>query len=205
MSTDDCRGWIDYCDSIATNAIERLPLACDRFGEALYFAKKLIALPCDPKCVKEANWIFGAHVTAYSSVRDAAKADFQSIGCGFPGCALDKERHLTQKDDPVSANKAYHNFRNLRVHWAVPMLELRDQPQTDDLRTGELIRRFRWYFRPIAAEAVQRLQNEKERLTDEEIVRINEFLKDRPAVAFISQKLYLLMRAIEETASQVGA
>lgn len=183
-----------------------LPSASDRFHEALFFAKHAIERPAEKLLNNEVTWLVGAHLSAFISITDAARIDFANADRKFEGSTLDLEIKPGVRDDPVSANKAFRDLRNLRTHLAAPLVVLERRYLVQDLspsgRTGDARPAARWYFKPVAWELVKRLKTPQ--LTEMEVVRFNSYLKDKAMVDVLGQMLLVVRDAMVRSATALG-
>jgi hypothetical protein len=181
----------------------QFPGIYDRFEEARYFLESLVTLkPCDA-CRDAANWFLGAHLSAFIGIDDAARHDFTSLGREYTNTPLSNEFWLRSNDpdpsvrDPLAVNNLCRDLRNLRVHFAEKLVEVRNRILLSDITRGRDPGLPRWYLRQLDALNLSRLKSQ--RLSEFEIHKLNKFLDHKPLVSFLSQNMMVMARTINES------
>jgi hypothetical protein len=209
MLWGDSRGFWEavYGDPLHEQTKRLMPTVSDRFEESVFFAKRALEQPRTEDFCNEVTWYLGAHLSAFISIRDAGRIDYESAGRPFEGSPLARELKLQLNEDPLSANKAYRDLRNLRIHFAVPLVVLSRKVLVFDIARqpvgAELIGEARWYFRPLAWEEVRCLKTPQ--LSELEVARFNRYLRDRPIIDVMGQMLLVVQQVITESARQLDA
>lgn len=141
-------------------------------------------------------------MSAYIGIFDAAKHDVQKMypHLKFEDTPLFKEMRAGPQNqdflyrDPLNATKLYRALRNLRVHFAVPMIVL-------DIR--ELVSSEpHWYVRLIDPPTYRML--ERARLTDLDLMKYNEYLQKETIIDVFARMLGIIRENIDETAKFVA-
>jgi hypothetical protein len=210
----EARGFdlIVHQQDFADNTRMLFPKSVDRYFEACYFAHRFAELEPTVETVALANWISGAHVTAVSSIRDAARSDYRGRyeQLPFDDLPIAKEFFLSPSDphpqqrDPVAANRVYGDLRNLRIHHGRPVVELRETILDQDLAvtSGAPRPRPRYYFAPLLAQDLRLLP--KPRTSPDDATLFNDWASRRAAIAVMYQHLIVLHASLEETASMLS-
>jgi hypothetical protein len=199
----------------ADEVVRRSPAACDRLREAWFFAEKVLELPPDEDNYPAADWYVSAYLAAFTGIRDAAASDFESAGLGesFQTSELATEFFLRSDArvaldrDPLAANRAFWDLRNLRVHYAVPLVALASRPLMVDISRAEgdesVIARCtpkRWFMRAIDIVQHRRLRSPK--LGDADLAKWNEYMQDKPLLEGLGRQLWIKALLIVETATK---
>jgi len=95
--------------------------------------------------------------------------------------------------DPINATKLYRALRNLRVHFAIPMIAL----DTRQLVSSEP----HWYVRLIDSPTYRMLNNA--RLSDLDLRKYNEYLQKETIIDVFARMLAIIRENIDETAKSV--
>jgi hypothetical protein len=192
-----------------------LPSTVDRFLEARFFAKEASSIqPCS-ESIQVVNWHVSACIAAVIAVRDAGQTDFEKLGrpTEFADSVLAQEFYLSSTvadpnfRDPLAVNRAYWDLRNLRVHYAIPLVELRTRVLEEDIADNPAV--FpdagapRWFLRPLM-ESEQRLLKRPQVLR-EELEKFNLWVDTRPMQAVLSQHLVMLASAVTRTSRALAA
>ncbi len=113
-----------------------LPTTIDRYNESRYFAQLLSALEPSEANIPQANWLLSAFFSAVISIREAAEIDITSRGISksdFNKMDIAKEFYRPShspapyENDPLAVNRMFRDIRNLRVHFAVSLVEVKDE------------------------------------------------------------------------------
>ncbi len=190
---------------IDSSVRQLLPSACDRFEEALFFVQLLMSLEVCEANQDAANWCLGAHLVAFIGINDAAEHDFDVIGRNYKESSIKKEFGLKSSDadpflrDPVAIYKIYRDLRNIRTHFGERLLEVSTVMQLADVGTDAGLPR--WYLRQLKTLNFEQLRTP---ISEFEIHKIAEFYK-RPLVAILCQSLYVMARAINESAAALSS
>lgn len=185
-----------------------LPATIDCVREAEFFGTLAADVVPTPDHAAHVNWYMSAFASALSGVRDACKTDFKRSGriAEFEQSPLAQEFFLAHDDpdplprDPMASNRAFWDLRNLRVHHAVPIVELHSHILEEDIAenprapTGAP----RWYLRSIRADEIRLLQNPK--LTDGAVETFNGYVARHPLAVVVFHHLYVLSNAIHSSA-----
>ena len=181
-----------------------MPASSDRFDEAIFFAKRALEEPAHHSNINELNWLVGAHLTAFIGITDAAKIDYERAGREFRCSPFELEVKLLPDEDPVSANRAYRDLRNLRTHFAVPLVVLEQRCLVYDIARGEGDRpKERWYFKRVDWELVRQLN--KPRLCELDVVRFNRYLNHHPIIDVMGQMLFVAYAVLNQSARELDA
>jgi hypothetical protein len=205
-------GWGRLVDEVSFEAViaERLPAACDRFYEARFFGQLARRVPAEIGHTAIVNWYVSAHVTAAIAVRDAAKADFKTLGRmdEFEQSELAMEFFLRSDAldpnlrDPLAVNRAYRDLRNLRVHHAKTLVQLRTRVLEADIAKNPAVSpddaEPRWFLNPLDAQE-RLLLGKKAHVAEEELDGFNRWVDTRPLATVLCQYLFVLAGAIERT------
>lgn len=206
------RGWLQKNMSRHRNERDLLRAAMDRVLEAQFFAEHATQVNPSPQCIDQVNWFLSAFVAALSGVRDAAKADFYRIGhaAAFEHSAIAREFFLVHDDpdpmrrDPRAFNRAFWDMRNLRVHYAVPIVELRTHLLAYDLAENPRARKGapRWYVRPIDPAEIRQLR--KPQISAEGLSRFNDYVSRRPLADVLYHHLCTVVDALDASANELA-
>jgi hypothetical protein len=197
------RGFWSYgIRSLSPLASSALPAATDRYSESQHFAELALSIPPAPKEAARINWYASAHMAAYIGIFDAAKYDVKKMHSRtrFEQTPLYKEMSASPQNenlhykDPVNATKLYRALRNLRVHFAIPMIVL----DTRKLVSNEP----HWYVRLIDPPTYKML--DRSTLTDFDLGRYNEYLQKETMIDVFARMLAIIRENIEETAKFVA-
>jgi len=191
--------------SFTKQVLEVLPATCDRFNESRYFIKLLSELQEIEENLTEANWIISGHLAAVISILDAAEVDFDSAGRKW-GKEIDianenflrSDTEISFDRDPLAINQAYRDIRNLRVHYAIPVVCLGKNKLLE--LSGFTGISETWYFCKIYYKKHQKLRSRK-KMGNNEIHNFNNYIQQKPLITLASHHLYILYRAICDTAN----
>jgi len=195
--------WPSGNRSLSSAASGALPSVADRYLESVHFAELALSIPPDPEQAARINWYASAHMAAYIGIFDAAKSDVKKMHSHvkFEHTPLYKEMSASphNKDflyrDPINATKLYRALRNLRVHFAVPMIVL----DTRELVSSEP----HWYVRFIDPPTYSML--DRAPLTDLDLRKYNEYLHKETIIDVFARMLAIIRENIDETAKFVAA
>src|SRR6266478_3184019 len=193
--------WPSTNTSLTAAAHAALPSAADRYSESLHFAELALAIPPEGERAACINWYASAHMSAFIGIFDAAKHDVQKMHSHvkFDDTPIYKEMQASPQNadflyrDPINATKLYRALRNLRVHFAIPMIVL----DTRQLVSSEP----HWYVRLIDSPTYRMLNNA--RLTDLDLRKYNEYLQKETIIDVFARMLAIIRENIDETAKFV--
>jgi hypothetical protein len=195
--------WGILDNSLPAKACAALPSTADRYFESVHFAELAVAVPPTQAGFNRVNWYTSAHVAAYIGIFEAAKYDIKNLDttANFKDTPLAKELRASSWNadliykDPVNASQLYRALRNLRVHFAQPIVELDVRQIVSDAPN--------WYVRLIEP-ATYRLLNHAP-LKDEELRKYNEYLQKETIIDVFGRMLAINRENIIETANVVAA
>jgi len=216
QASDDSSGFAAQVARVTFDQLarERLRATCDRWFEARFFVQQVANVPVEESQVALVNWYGSAHFAATIAIRDAARTDFEQLNRNediFSSSAIAQEFFLTSGSpepgarDPLAINKVYRDLRNLRIHHAQPLIYLQTRVLLPDISAshGQMPEgRPRWFLRPLDFSILRRLQCRQ--MSEAEVTRFNEWIETRPLVTVLFQHLYVLSKAIEETAESMA-
>lgn len=116
-----------------TSELKKLPAAIDRFNESRYFAQQFSNLDAKEENLPQANWFLSAYFAAVISIREAAELDMLNLGYSsqmFKNTSMAKETFMPSdggeqsENDPLAINRMFKDIRNLRVHFALPLVNV---------------------------------------------------------------------------------
>jgi hypothetical protein len=194
--------WPSGNRSLLPVADAALPSAADRYLESVHFAELALSVPPEREQAARINWYASAHMAAYIGIFDAAKHDVHKMHSHvkFEDTPLFKEMGASPQNDDflyrdlVNATKLYRALRNLRVHFAVPMVVLDKR----ELVSSEP----HWYVRFIDPPTYRMLQ--RTRLTDLDLRKYNEYLHKETIIDVFARMLGIIRENIDETAKFVA-
>jgi hypothetical protein len=181
---------------------DSLPSTADRYLESVHFAELALSIPPEGKQAARINWYASAHMAAYIGIFDAAKYDVQKMHSHvrFEDTPLYKEMTASPQNedflyrDPINATKLYRALRNLRVHFAIPMIVLDKR----ELVSSEP----HWYVRFSDPPTYRMLR--RARLTDLDLRKYNEYLQKETIIDVFARMLAIIRENIDETAKFVA-
>jgi len=188
-------------NALSPAALANLPSTADRYLESVHFAELALSIPPERELAARINWYASAHMAAFIGILDAAKHDVQQMHSSikFEDTPVYKEMQASPQNpdflyrDPINATRLYRALRNLRVHFAVPMIVL----ETRQLVSNEP----HWYVRLIAPPTYRKLN--KARLTDLDLGKYNEYLQKETIIDVFARMLGIMRENIDETAKFV--
>ena len=204
----ETQGWLEQLQGVhfPLEATELLPSTCDRFEEARHFLWLTANLPAESKNLQRGNWYAGFHISATIGIRDALQADYGRRNEQYKRSVLYREFFLrpdaenAEDRDPVGINRAYRELRNLRVHYAAPVIELGRRPVLADV--GALVAGAdvptRWFLCALEGPSLRQLDQQsvktggKPLLTEEQRAVFNEFIRSRSFARVAAQHLNFL-------------
>ncbi len=166
-----------YGNPLPDEVTRVLPAASEKFDEAVFFAKRALEQPRNKAFTNEVRWYVGAHLAAFISIKDAAEVDYERAGRAFSGSPFELELKLKPNEDPVSANRAYRDLRNLRTHFGIALIVLERRRLVYDLASGDQQPPERWYFKPLEWDLTRRLRTPQ--LCELDVVRVTPMGKRR--------------------------
>lgn len=184
--------------------IRTLPLAADRYEEAVHFAELAIAVAPEEGNLAKANWYFGAHLSATLGIVEAARCDFANAGlsgAGFQKTPIAGECYLTPdhpdpwKNDPLALSRAYKEMRNVRTHYgtslivAEPRFLLQDAGNSSSAAAAPV----RWFLGPVDRYPLPK----DPLLRPEDRTKLNNWLQHRMLADVVGQFLVSLERTLE--------
>jgi hypothetical protein len=191
-----------------------LPATTDRAREAEFFGTLAADTPPVAEYADVVNWHMSAFVSAVTGIRDACGTDFERLGrkAEFEQAPLAGEFFLSHVDpnpllrDPVAINRALWDLRNLRVHYAIPLVELHTHKLDQDLYANPEATAGapRWYLRPIKEDEIRLLRNAKLDTTSAQTA-FNRWVGRHPLPQLVFQHLCNLSIAIRSTAEALNA
>ncbi|HHF3021570.1 TPA: hypothetical protein ACPJ0R_004629 [Vibrio diabolicus] len=174
-----------------------LPTAIDRYNESRYFAQLLSALEPNESNIPQANWLLSAFFSAVISIREAAEIDITSRGISksdFNKMDIAKEFYLPSdspdpyENDPLAVNRMFRDIRNLRVHFAVPLVEIKDG---------------KWNLLKIEQNTFLKLK--RRQTTEQETTAFFEYKESSSFIKGLFQHLFVLSLVISQTIKEINA
>ncbi|MCR9611964.1 hypothetical protein NB488_02840 [Vibrio alginolyticus] len=175
--------------------LKKLPAAIDRFNESRYFAQQFANLDAKEENLPQANWFLSAYFAAVISIREAAELDMLNLGYSrqvFKSSSLAKETYMPSdgdvpsENDPVAINRIFKDIRNLRVHFALPLVSVVNNVFVLNTVTSESLRKLK-----------------RAQVTEAEAVKFNSFIETGDLNKLLFQHLYIqrqLIVALSESA-----
>lgn len=144
-----------------------------------------------------------------NGIKDAGERDFANLERrdDFATSSLSKEFWLGSNDpdpwarEPLAVNRLYRDLRNIRVHFGEQLVTISNRVQLGDLSDGRETGLPRWYLVHLESRRLDVLDNRQ--TTEFEIHKLNQFLKHRTLVSFLSQNLMVMVKAVSDTANQI--
>lgn len=197
-------GFWHQLEKIDLSAVTRsLPRTADRFAEAKHFLRFVIDLEPSAPHLSLANWYTGAHMTAVIGIREAAKEDCSTRSDAFKGLPIAQEFFLKPDDsdalqrDQVGINRAYREYRHLRTHFGYSIVCLESRTLLQDV-ADQVESRPRWFLFSLEYQELAKL--ERPQLTLEQRQLFIEFAKHKAFVEIAAHHLYIVGRALTESA-----
>ena len=168
--------------------LKKLPAAIDRFNESRYFAQQFANLDAQEENLPQANWFLSAYFAAVISIREAAELDMLNLGYShqvFKNSSLAKETYMPSdgdvpsENDPLAINRIFKDIRNLRVHFALPLVSVVNNVFVLNTVTSESLRKLR-----------------RAQVTEAEAVKFNSFIETGDLNKLLFQHLYIQRQLI---------
>lgn len=201
---------------VSEPARQELPRSSDRYEEAKHFLELVIALEPHQANLAQANWYAGAYMAAVVGIDDALQADFSAKKRkGWRRSSLGQEAFAKTDDpdplkrDPLGFNRAFREFRHLRMHYGESIVVAQARVLQEDMveanwdeQLAERVAPTRWFLRKLVRPVNS--PDFKPALKETERKAFNDYCEGRTFAANASQHLFVLGGALEETAGKLA-
>ncbi|HCH5095975.1 hypothetical protein NDJ85_18980 [Vibrio parahaemolyticus] len=180
-----------------SSELKKLPAAIDRFNESRYFAQQFANLDTKEENLPQANWFLSAYFAAVISIREAAELDMLNLGYSrqeFKNTSMAKETYMPSdgdepsENDPLAINRMFKDIRNLRVHFALPLVSVVNNVFALNNVTSESLRKLR-----------------RAQVTEVEVAKFNSFIKTGDLNKLLFQHLYIQRQLIVDLSDSTKA